>query len=232
MKPLISVLTPTYMEKENLASLSESLNESLSRQSFEVVVIDDNSPDGTAEEIRRLSKKYSNIKLLARSEKMGLGSAYKDGFKVSSGDFIVEMDADLSHNPEDIPRLLKGLNLADIAIGSRYVTGGKIVGWNWYRRATSWVANHLARLVLGLKIKDATSGFRAYRREAFEEIAKQSTLNGFDFQIEALHIAKKLGFKAVEVPITFTNRKRGESKLSKKEIAGFAKSIFKIRFRS
>lgn len=228
--PLISVLTPTYMERENMAALIEFVNESLSGQPFEVIVIDDNSPDGTSDEVRKLSKKYDNIKLLVRPEKMGLGSAYRDGLKASSGDFIVEMDADLSHNPEDIPRLLKGLNPADIAIGSRYVTGGKIVGWSWHRRLISWGANRLARLVVGLKVKDVTSGFRIYRREAFEEIVKRSKLNEFDFQIEALHIAKKLGFKVEEVPITFTDRKRGKSKLEKKEIARFAWSIFSMRF--
>lgn len=227
---LISVLTPTYMERENLAILIESLDKSLSGQPFEVIVIDDNSPDGTPDEVRRLSKKYDNIKLLVRPEKMGLGSAYRDGLKASSGDFIVEMDADLSHNPDDIPRLLKGLNPADIVVGSRYVTGGKIVGLSRQRKLISWGANRLARLVVGLKVKDVTSGFRIYRREAFEEIVRHSILNGFDFQIEVLHIAKKLGFKVEEVPITFIDRERGESKLGNKEIARFAWSIFSMRF--
>jgi|GEM_PF-115525 len=227
---LISVLIPTYMERENIVCLIESINKSLSRQAFEVVIIDDNSPDGTAEEVRRLSKKYGNIKLLIRPEKMGIGSAYKDGFKVASGDFVITMDADLSHNPEDIRRLLKELNRADIAIGSRYVAGGRVVGWNWYRRLLSWGANRLVRLVLGLNVEDATSGFRAYRRRVFEEIAKRSELSEFDFQIEALYLAKRLGFKVAEVPITFTGRERGRSKLSVKEIARFAGAILKIRF--
>ncbi len=228
--PLISVLTPIYMERENVAILIESLDKSLSGQPFEVIVIDDNSPDGTSDEVRKLSKKYDNIKLLVRPEKMGLGSAYRDGLKASSGSFIVEMDADLSHNPEDIPRLIKGLNPADIAIGSRYVSGGNIVGWGWHRRLISWGANRLARLVVGLKVKDVTSGFRIYRREAFEEIARHSRLNGYSFQVEALHIANKLGFTVEEVPITFIDRERGESKLGNKEIARFAWSIFSMRF--
>ena len=228
---LISVLIPTYNEIENIGNLIESIDKSLSGRSFEVIVIDDNSPDGTADEVRRLSEKYDNIKLLVRPEKMGLGSAYKDGLKTSLGDFIVEMDADLSHNPEDISRLINRLNPVDINIGSRYVPGGNIVGWSWHRRLISWGANHLARLVLGLNVKDITSGFRAYRREVFEKIAKHSNLNGFDFQIEALHIANKLGFKVEEVPIIFTDRESGESKLGNKDIARFVRSIFQMRFR-
>ena len=230
-RPLISVLIPTYMERENIAFLFKSISKGLSGENYEIVVIDDNSPDGTADEVRRLSPNYGNIKLLVRPEKLGLGSAYKNGSRISSGDFIVSMDADLSHTPEDIPRLLKGLNSADIAIGSRYIKGGKIIGWSLHRRLISYVANLLARLFLELKVKDLTSGFRVYRKKAFEEIGKISNLNDYDFQIEALYIAKKLGFKVKEIPITFTDRKWGESKLGNKEIVRFSNSIFSMIFR-
>lgn len=226
-----SILIPTYNETENIPELTSSLMNSLSGLDFEVVFIDDNSPDGTAEMVRRLSEEHRNFWLLVRDAKKGLGSAYKDGFKISTGHFVVEMDADLSHNPEDIPRLLEALNPADIAIGSRYVEGGKITGWKWHRRLTSWGANLLVRLVLGLKVKDATSGFRVYRREPFEEIANRSTLNGFEFQIEVLHIAQKLGFEIEEIPITFTDRERGQSKLSLKDVVNFAWRLLKMRFR-
>jgi len=232
INPTISVLIPTYEEKDNIKNLIESIHKVLSNELFEIIVIDDNSPDGTSNEVIKLSQKYDNIKLILRPEKMGLGSAYKDGFKASSGDFIVEMDADMSHNPKDILRLLKGINSSDISIGSRYIDGGKIIGWNWKRRLISWGANHLVRLFLGIKAKDVTSGFRIYRRKAFLEITKRSTLNGFNFQIEVLYIANNLGLKVEEVPITFTDRKIGKSKLNNEEISKFLQSIFKIRISS
>lgn len=224
-----SVLIPTYKESKNLPALIKSLENNLSRWEFEVVFIDDDSSNGTAEMVRKLSARHDNLRLLVRPKKMGLGSAYKDGFKVSTGNFIVEMDADLSHNPEELPKLLEELNHADVAVGSRRVPGGRVVGWKWHRRLISLGANLLASLVLGLKVRDATSGFRAYKRSTFDEIASKSTMNGFEFQIEALYIAKKLGFKVVEVPITFTGRKRGESKLRPKDVVNFFKSIFKMR---
>ena len=216
------------MENENLPVLIKLLEESLSQRKLEVIFIDDSSSDGTIETIRELSEKYSNLKLLVRSRKMGLGSAYKDGFKASSGEVIVEMDADLSHNPKELPKLFKALNHADVAVGSRYIRGGKTIWWKWYRRLISRGASLLANLFLGLGVRDATSGFRAYRRKAFEGIASKSSLNGFEFQVEALHIAKKLKLKIVEVPITFIDRTRGKSKLGLNDIINFAKSILKM----
>jgi dolichol-phosphate mannosyltransferase len=221
------------MESKNVDPLIECINKNLSAYTFEVVVIDDNSSDGTADEIRKLKENYGNIKLIERAKKMGLGSAYRDGFKAASYDFIVEMDADLSHNPEEIPKLLSGLNPtdADVVIGSRYIKGGNIVGWSWGRKLTSWAANRFARASLGLKPKDVTSGFRVYTRAAFEKIITNSKLNGYAFQIEVLYLASKFGFKVKEVPITFTERRMGKSKLGTKEIFQFAKSIISLRFR-
>lgn len=216
------------MENENLPVLIKLLEESLSQQKLEVIFIDDSSSDGTIETIRELSEEYSNLKLLIRSRKMGLGSAYKDGFKVSSGEVIVEMDADLSHNPKELPKLFKALNHADVVVGSRYIHGGKTIWWKWYRRLISWGASLLTNLFLGLGVRDATSGFRAYKRKAFEGIASKSSLNGFEFQVEALHIAKKLKLKVMEVPITFIDRTRGKSKLGLRDIINFAKSILKM----
>jgi dolichol-phosphate mannosyltransferase len=219
------------MERSNVIVLIEQINKSLSNYTFEVVVVDDNSSDGTADEVRRLIKDYGNTKLIVRSEKMGLGSAYRDGFKASSYEFIVQMDADLSHDPEEITKLLAGLSCGDIVIGSRYVEDGSIVGWGLGRKLISGGANRLARLVLGLKPKDVTSGFRVYSKEAFEKIISQSKLNGYAFQVEVLYLAKKFGFKVSEVPITFKNRQAGESKLGFGEIARFAVSVFSLRFR-
>ena len=225
----VCVVIPTYNEAENLPKLVEALEEELQKENFNIIVVDDNSPDGTSEMIRKMSEGYDNLRLFVRPEKRGLGSAYKDGFKVSSGDFIVVMDADLSHNPEELPKLLETLNDADVAIGSRYVPGGRVVGWKGHRRLISRGANLLARLVLGLNIKDATSGFRAYKRRALEEIASRSSLNGFEFQVEALYIAKRLGLKVTEVPITFASRKRGKSKLSLKDVITFMHAVCAMR---
>ena len=227
----VSVLVPTYMEKNNIADLIESINKNLSGCTFEVIVIDDNSPDGTAEVVRRLTKDYAKTKLIVRSSKMGLGSAYRDGFSASSYEYIVEMDADMSHNPQEITKLLQSLNQNDIVIGSRYIRGGNIVGWNWRRKLISWGANRFVRTVLGLKPKDVTSGFRVYSKGAFERIITQSKLNGYAFQIEVLYLASKLGLKVKEVPITFNERKEGKSKLGTKEIVGFAATMFSLRFR-
>lgn len=229
--PTVSVLVPTYMEKNNIAVLIKSINKNLSGYTFEVVVVDDNSSDGTADEVRRITKDYGNTKLIVRSEKMGLGSAYRDGFSASSYGFIVEMDADMSHNPEEITKLLQGLNPVDIVIGSRYIEGGNTVGWSWQRKLVSWGANRFARFVLGLNPKDVTSGFRVYSKDAFEKIITHSTLNGYAFQIEVLYLASKLGFKVKEVPITFNERRDGESKLGIREMFRFAIAMFSLRFR-
>jgi dolichol-phosphate mannosyltransferase len=227
----ISVLVPTYMEKNNIAVLIESINKNLSGYTFEVVVIDDNSADGTPDEVRLLIKDYANTKLIVRSGKMGLGSAYRDGFSAASYEYIVEMDADMSHNPQEIIKLLQSLNQDDIVIGSRYIAGGNIVGWNWRRKLISWGANRFARTVLELKPKDVTSGFRVYSKSAFEKIITRSKLNGYAFQIEILYLASKFEFKVKEVPITFNERKEGKSKLGTKEIFGFAAAMVSLRFR-
>lgn len=225
-----SILVPTYNERENVLTLTRLLMDALSERDFEVVFIDDNSPDGTAEVIKELSHEYENVKVLVRPMRMGLGSAYKDGFNAATGDLIVEMDADLSHNPEELPKLLKALNGADVVVGSRYAEGGKHANWKWRRVTLSRGANSLSRIILGLEMSDVTSGFRAYKRRAFEEIASRSKFNGFDFQVEALHIAKKLGFRIKEVPITFTDRERGKSKLRTRDIATFVISILRMHF--
>lgn len=229
--PKVSVLIPTFMERDNVTSLIQQINKNLSGHTFEIVVIDDNSSDGTADVVRGLIEDYRNTKLLVRSEKKGLGSAYRDGLKAASYDFIVEMDADLSHNPEDITKLLDGLKYGDIVIGSRYIKDGHIVGWNWRRRLVSWGANRFVRLVLRLEPKDVTSGFRVYNKKAFEQVASRSKLNGYAFQVEVLYLANKLGFKIQEVPITFKDRQVGRSKLGFPEIMRFALTVFLLRFR-
>jgi dolichol-phosphate mannosyltransferase len=231
----LSILTPTYNERDNIVKFIERVREALGDIKFELIIIDDNSPDGTAKLAEFLSQKYRNIKVIKRRCKLGLGSAYKCGFKLADGNFIVEMDADLSHDPYELPRIIKLLELekADIVIGSRNINGARIVGWKWYRKLISKTANLLARSVLGLKINDCTSGFRAYKREAFERIISISECNGFEFQVEALFIAhNKFEFKVVEVPITFYNRKYGKSKLRLQDIFNFVETILKMRFKN
>lgn len=227
----ISVIIPTYNEGENLPTVINSLAKVLSKYNYELIVVDDNGADNTAEIIKKLSEEHNNLRFVARPNKMGLGSAYKDGFKVASGKIVVEMDADMSHNPEEVGKLIEALNNADISIGSRYIPGGKIVGWKWHRKLISKGANILTKEVLGLPISDATSGFRAYKQEAFGEIISQSKSNGFDFQVEVLYVAKKLGLKVIEIPITFTDRKIGKSKLTLRDILNFAYAVSKIRLK-
>lgn len=227
----ISVIIPTYNEGENLPAVINSLAKVLSEYDNELIVVDDKGTDNTAEIIKKLSEEHNNLRLVARPNKMGLGSAYKDGFKVSSGKIIVEMDADMSHSPEELGKLIEALNYADISVGSRYIPGGKIVGWKWHRKLISRGANFLAKEVLGLPISDATSGFRAYKQQAFGEIISRSRSKGFDFQVEVLYIAKKLRLKVIEVPVTFTNRKIGKSKLAVIDLLNFIYTIFKMRLK-
>lgn len=228
-----SLLIPTYMENENLPLLVKSLEENFSGLNLEVIFIDDNSPDGTTKSLRELTGMHNNLKLLVRPYKMGLGSAYKDGFKAAVGEIIVEMDADLSHNPKELHGLLKALNHldADVVVGSRYVYGSSILGWKWYRRFISRTASLLASLILNVSVRDATSGFRAYRKKAFEKIISQSRLDGFEFQVETLYIARKLQLRIIEVPITFTQRIRGKSKMKLGDILNFFRSILTMRLR-
>lgn len=195
-----------------------------------MVFIDDNSIDGTAEKIKELSAKQDNIKLLIRPKKMGLGSAYKSGLEQSSGNIIVEMDADLSHDPAELTKIVKELQNADIVVGSRRVKGGRVIGWIWHRRLIHIVANIFTKLLLGLDVDDSTSGFRVYKREVFKQIASLSKFDGFEFQVESLYIAKKLGLKVEEVPIIFRNRKHGTSKLSLRDVIYFIKAILKMKF--
>ena len=225
----ISVILPTYNERENLEKLLPVL---LKYPNVEVVVVDDNSSDGTSTFVKELMKNHKNLKLIERPSKLGLGSAYKDGFKATIGKKIVTMDADLSHDPKYIAEFNKVVDEegADIVVGSRYVSGGRIVGWKPHRRIISWGANFLARNVLGISVRDATSGYRMYRREVFAKIASHSVMKGYEFQIEALFLAKKFGFKIYEYPIVFVDRKAGKSKLSIKDILKFLNAVLKLRF--
>ncbi|MCX6334716.1 MAG: polyprenol monophosphomannose synthase [Bacteroidia bacterium] len=212
------VIIPTYKEKENIEALIKAIS-SLDHV-FDILVIDDNSPDGTADIVKGLQKSNSHLFLLERSGKLGLGTAYIAGFKfaIEKGyDFIYEMDADFSHDPRDLISLCKACDNdgADVAIGSRYISGVNVVNWPLSRVLMSYFASIYVRFVTGMKIMDTTAGFKCYRREVLENILPNQVRSvGYSFQIEMKFIAWKLGYKIVEVPIIFTDRRLGSSKMS------------------
>lgn len=227
------IIIPTYNERENIRRMLTELF-ALRLDSLTVCVVDDHSPDGTAEVVRELQKNPDyTIHLTERPGKLGLGTAYIAGFThalAQHADVIFEMDADGSHNPQDVPRLLAEIERgADVAIGSRRISGGSIHGWNAYRHAASWGAMTLARILLRLSTHDVTAGFRAYRRSVLERIdLKAISSNGYAFQEEMIWFCERRGFNVAEVPITFKDREIGESKLSRKEIVEFFMTLTKL----
>lgn len=211
------IIIPTYNEKENIAPLIKDIFSVL--PSTDILVIDDNSPDKTGEIVESLSRENPRIKLIKRDAKLGLGSAYVAGFQyaVSCGhDFIFQMDADFSHHPRYLAEFLKEAENYPVVLGSRYIRGGKILGWSIFRRILSRLGNFYARLLLGLKIKDLTGGYKCFRGQAIKQIlATPLNSEGYIFQIEATFRAYKEGFAVKEIPIIFENRRKGSSKISK-----------------
>jgi glycosyltransferase involved in cell wall biosynthesis len=215
------VVVPTYNEAESVIGVVERVLEADPR--VDVLVVDDGSPDGTAELVAARAAGEPRLHLLQRDAKQGLGAAYRAGFAwgLERGyDALVEMDADLSHPPERLPALLDELADADLVIGSRYVPGGRTVNWSPLRKAISRGGNAYVRLALGLPVHDSTAGYRAYRRQVLEALpvsAVQS--NGYCFQVEMAHRTWQEGFRVVEVPIAFTERATGVSKMNKRIVA-------------
>ena len=212
------VIIPTYKEKENIEMLIKAI--SSLPVSFDILVIDDNSPDGTGSIVKNLLPFYPNLHLIERSGKLGLGTAYALGFKwaLEKGyTYIYEMDADFSHNPDDLIRLYSACNDqgADVAIGSRYISGVNVVNWPLSRVLMSYFASVYVRMITRMKIRDATAGFVCYRKEVIENIKPDKIRSkGYCFQIEMKFTAYKLKYKIVEIPIIFTDRKLGTSKMS------------------
>lgn len=235
MKKLIII--PTYKERENIARMLERI---LSlKQDYHILVVDDASPDGTADIVKAYMTTHKNeLFLEQRSGKLGLGTAYIHGFKWALAreyDFIFEMDADFSHHPEDLERLYHACASegADVAVGSRYVRGGKTENWPWDRSILSYGASLYVRFLTWLPVKDSTAGFVCYTREVLESINfDEIQFTGYAFQIEMKFTAWKLGFKVVEVPITFTDRTHGESKMSKGIIREGVFGVLKIQWQS
>lgn len=228
------MVVPTYNERENVAPLAEEVLRA-QVEGLVLLFVDDSSPDGTGEELARLAIQRPWIRVHARNGKLGIGSAYQDGFKVAlselSADIVVEMDADFQHPPSGIPALVRAVQEgADVAVGSRYVPGGSVVGWGLWRRAVSRGANSYARLILGLTVKDSTSGFRAYSRRAAEIVsAGHLPAKGFEFQVASLR-ALKTGMKIVEIPYQFSARRAGSSKLGLKDVAKFFVAVLRLSF--
>ena len=212
------VIIPTYKEKENVENIIRAVFDL--PVSFDILIIDDNSPDGTADIVKNMQKEFHNLYLIERSGKLGLGTAYIAGFKWSlekGYDYIYEMDADFSHNPNDLINLFTAChdNRADLAIGSRYISGVNVVNWPLSRVLMSYCASIYVRFITGMKVMDTTAGFKCYKKEVLENIKMGKIKSiGYGFQIEMKFIAWKLGYKLVEVPIIFTDRKQGSSKMS------------------
>ena len=229
----IAIIIPTYNEAENIENLMKKIA-TLNLDDWRIFFVDDSSPDKTGEIIKTLSTIFP-ITLIKRPQKLGLGSAYAVGFKqalLSGAQYIFEMDADLSHDPNDIPKLLQTCQSeADLAIGSRKIKGGKIIGWNWRRHFMSNGAMFFSRFILDLKTHDVTSGFRCYKRKILESINFDTiSSGGYAFQEEMLFLTEKNGFSVKEIPVVFNDRKFGKSKLSYKDIWEFFLVIFHLKF--
>ena len=211
----MTVCLPTYNERENLERMVRALGE----HGVSVLVIDDNSPDGTGELAEQLARELAHVDVLHRERKEGRGPAYVAGFERALADgaeLILEMDCDFSHDPSDVPRLIAAAEDADLALGSRYVPGGAVRNWGLIRRAISAGGSLYARLLLGVGVRDLTGGFKCYRRAVLETIDVDAiSSRGYAFQIETTYRALRAGFRIVEVPITFVDREQGGSKMSK-----------------
>ena len=215
MKTLI--ISPTYNEKKNIKALVEQVLDP--NPDYHLLVIDDNSPDGTASAVKELQTEYTNLHLEERPGKAGLGTAYIYGFKWAlerDYEAVVQMDADLSHDPGDVLRLVKQLEAHDLVIGSRYIHGVSVVNWPIRRLILSYGANLYSSIVTGMPLKDSTGGFKAWRREVLETVQlDQVRSQGYSFQIEMNFRTWRRGFTIIEEPIIFTDRTIGESKMSK-----------------
>lgn len=227
------LVLPTYNEADNLEPLVEAALANLPAEA-RILVVDDNSPDGTGEIAARLAAGEERVEVLHRPRKEGLGPAYLAGFRralEAGAGFVLEMDSDFSHDPADLPRLLAAAETADLAIGSRYVAGGEVENWTPVRKAISRGGSTYARFVLGLPVQDLTGGFKCFRREVLEAIPLGEIGSlGYAFQVEMTYRAAKAGFKIVEVPICFRERRAGASKMSGKIVVEAAWKVPLLRF--
>jgi dolichol-phosphate mannosyltransferase len=230
----ILIIIPTYNELENLPRLLPTV---LSKDDgIDVLFVDDNSPDGTAAFVESQMNNNTRIHLIKRPSKQGLGTAYIAGFKYAlqkNFQIIFEMDADFSHDPNEIPKFLDEIKNSDVVLGSRYINGVNVINWPMRRLLLSWFANIYTRVITGMPLHDATGGFKCFRREVLEAIdLDRVTSNGYAFQIEMTFKAWKKGFKVKEIPIIFVDRVKGKSKMSKKIVREAVTMVWKLRIKS
>jgi dolichol-phosphate mannosyltransferase len=229
-----SIVLPTYNEAENILVLLNAIIGVMKEFMFEVVIVDDNSPDDTYNIVQRaIASKpnfYKNIVLLKRSGKYGLGTAYKYAVQHVNGDFVILMDADNSHSPKYIPEMINIQKLynADIVNASRYSNGGGVIGWGLYRRMISKTANYITRILLNSSRTDMTGSFRLYRKNILDNILSKVYSTGYSFQMETIIMAEKNGYNIVDLPYYFVDREHGVSKLGSGEIFGFVKTLIHL----
>jgi glycosyltransferase involved in cell wall biosynthesis len=228
----VLVVLPTFNEKENL----EQVVAGVRHLGHDVLIVDDSSPDGTGEMADRLAASDSGVRVLHRERKLGIGSAYADAFRIGLAEgssLFVEMDADGSHRPQDLESIVDAARgSGGLAVGSRYVRGGEIVGWPAHRLLLSRAANVYCRTLLGLRVRDCTSGFRCYTRDLLSAIRLDDIVSqGYSFQIEMVHRAVRLGYPVVEVPIRFVDRVAGASKVSQGEIRRALWTVLRLSMR-
>ena len=231
------VIIPTYNEKENIDNIIRAVFGL--EKSFHILIVEDNSPDGTADIVRRLQKEFpEELFMIERKGKLGLGTAYIAGFKWSiekKYDYIFEMDADFSHNPNDLPRLYKACHEdgGDVAIGSRYISGVNVVNWPMGRVLMSYFASKYVRIITGIPVHDTTAGFKCYRRQVLETINLDKVkFKGYAFQIEMKFTAYKCGFKIIEVPVIFVNRELGTSKMNSSIFGEAVFGVIRLKWNS
>jgi len=234
MAEKILVVIPTYNEKENLENIVSRIFEV--EPKVNILIVDDNSPDGTGKIAETLKKTDKRVDVLHRVEKTGLGRAYLDGFRYAlknGADIVFEMDADFSHNPEYLPKFLKEIKDYEVVVGSRYVSGVNVINWPMSRLLLSYFANLYVRWITGMPITDATGGFKCFRRTALERInLNQISSSGYSFQIEVNYLCWKSGMKIKEIPIIFVDRQLGESKMSTGIVREAMLLLWKLRIKS
>ncbi|MGQ9619283.1 MAG: polyprenol monophosphomannose synthase [Candidatus Aminicenantia bacterium] len=232
----ILVIIPTYNERENIKTLVKQIFYYTRGNNVEILFVDDGSPDGTGEEIKKLQRVDDRIKLIEREKKSGLGRAYVEGFlyAIKNGySLVFEMDADLSHRPEYLPAFIESAKDYDLIIGSRYVEGGGVKNWGFVRKFISKAGNLYSRLILGFPIRDSTSGFKCFKIDVLKAI-KPETLSsqGYSFQIENVLRAWRKGFRIKECPIIFYEREKGKSKMSKKIVFEAILKVLELKLKS
>jgi dolichol-phosphate mannosyltransferase len=235
--PAVWVVIPTYDEADNIEAMLAAVGEVFTTSGIDghVLVVDDGSPDGTADLAAEVGRRDTRVQVLRRNRKEGIGPAYRAGFAVAleaGAELIIEMDCDFSHDPAVLPRLVAATEDADLVLGSRYVTGGAVTRWGAVRRAISRGGCWYARTVLGVPVRDLTGGFKCFRRAVLEAIPlNEITAAGYGFQVEMTYRAILLGFRVVEVPITFQEREHGTSKMSRRIVLEAATLVPRLRFR-